>query len=199
VHHISLFKYSYFFYFLANNLYGSSMMMEMPVGNYRFLEEGDSRLSDIEYYFELVEKCHQDGNLDEMPDWSDIPATEGFFIEVDVEYPKSRHDYMRDLPPAPAPTTIRQDDLSEHYKHVWRCRYGENGQIPDSEKLIASLVDKKGKLIHGIIHSHHQNVTPYYRSCSSPHNRKSLCPSRVQNESLQSFKLSTGTNPAFLG
>ena len=148
-------------------------MMPMPVGSYRFLEEGDSRLTDIKYYFEMVENCHQD--LSEMPDWNDLPANEGFFIEVDVEYPESRHDYMRDLPPAPAPTTIRQDDLSEHYKHLWRCRYGQDGEIPDSEKLIASLVDKKGKLISPHYSFPKPIVTPYCRSCSPPHNRISLC------------------------
>jgi hypothetical protein len=166
-------QYSYSCCFLANNLYGSSMMMPMPVGSYRFLEEGDSRLTDIKYYFEMVENCHQD--LSEMPDWNDLPANEGFFIEVDVEYPESRHDYMRDLPPAPAPTTIRQDDLSEHYKHLWRCRYGQDGEIPDSEKLIASLVDKKGKLISPHYSFPKPIVTPYCRSCSPPHNRISLC------------------------
>jgi hypothetical protein len=138
-------------FFSANNLYGSSMTMPMPTGNYRFLEEGDSMLDHIRCYFELVEECHQNEDL-EMPDWNVLPQHEGYFIEVDVEYPESRHDYMRDLPPAPAPTTVRQDDLSEHYKHLWRCRYGQDGEIPDSEKLIASLVNKKGKLFQPLLY-----------------------------------------------
>ena len=89
-----------------------------------------------------------------MPCWeSFFPRDEdgggqGFFIEADIHIPPSRHDYLEGLPPAPSHTRIATKDLPSHMQFLVRERYGENYEGGKTDKLIASLSDKKDIVMH---------------------------------------------------
>lgn len=63
-------KRKYITYFDANNLYGWAMSKPLPVGDFRWMSEG------------------------ELEDWQNIPCV----LEVDLEYPEELHDLHNDYP-----------------------------------------------------------------------------------------------------
>ena len=96
---------SYLMYFDVNNLYGWAMCQPLPYADFRWVE-------DI-------------SNFDVSAIASDSPI--GYILEVDLEYPQSKHDAHADLPFCPTrdkPPGARQD------------------------KLLATLYDKKRYVIH---------------------------------------------------
>ena len=70
---------SYIQYLDANNLYGWAMSQKLPVDGFKWIED----VSEIDEDFIR--------NYDEN---SDI----GYFLKVDIEYPKELHDLHSDLP-----------------------------------------------------------------------------------------------------
>ena len=70
---------SYLMYLDANNLYGWAMSQKLPVNGFKW-ENDISRFN--EYFIK---------NHDENSD-------EGYFLEVDIEYPKKLFDFHKDLP-----------------------------------------------------------------------------------------------------
>ena len=130
----------------------------VPVGDYSFLEETSEDLQKLKMFFKEVENTHQgraQGLLDKnMPSWdASFPRDkdgggQGFFIEADVHIPPSRHHYLEGLPPAPAHTKIATEDLPPHMQFLVRERYGENYEGGKTDKLIASLSDKRQIVMH---------------------------------------------------
>ena len=97
---------SYLEYLDANNLYGYPMIKKLPVNGFQLIED--------------LSKFNGDfiKNYDEN---SDI----GYFLEVDVEYPKKLFDLHKDLPFLP-----------------------ERKKIGKVEKLVCSIEDKEKYIIH---------------------------------------------------
>ncbi|CAH0555862.1 unnamed protein product [Brassicogethes aeneus] len=101
---------TFLMYFDVNNQYGWAMSQCLPYGGFEWT----------------------DPNLDvtQIPD----DAVEGYILEVDLEYPKDKHDKHSDIPFCP-----------EHINH-------KTGEPPkDSQeitKLMATLGDKKKYVIH---------------------------------------------------
>ena len=97
---------SYLMYLDANNLYGWAMSQKLPVNGFKWVEK--SRLSKFNKIFIK--------NNDENSD-------KGYFLEVDVDYPKKLFDLHKDLPFLP-----------------------ERRKVNKIEKLICSIEDKKNML-----------------------------------------------------
>ena len=75
------FESSYLEYLDANNLYGLEMSQKLPADNFEWIEEDD-----LSKFNESFIK-----NYDENSD-------KGYFLEIDVEYPKNLYKLHRDLP-----------------------------------------------------------------------------------------------------
>ena len=99
---------SYLMYLDANNLYGWAMSQKLPVNGFKWVEK--SRLS---RFNEIFIK-----NYDENSD-------KGYFLEVDIDYPKKLFDLHKDLPFLP-----------------------ESKKVNKVEKLICSIEDKEKYVIH---------------------------------------------------
>ena len=113
------------------------MSQYLPTGQFRFLSSWE--LNDI---------------LQTAPD-----ADQGFFVEVDLYYPRELHDKFNDFPPAPImskpsePSSFQQEIIREklqasHPKWSPEKIEEEISKHKTNEKLIASLEDKKNYVCH---------------------------------------------------
>lgn len=86
-------------------------------------------------------------------------ADQGYFIEVDLHYPAHIHDHLNDYPPAPSKThpsslspfqkeMIRQNLRAAQPKWTDQRIEEEIEKENSTEKLIASLEDKKNYVCH---------------------------------------------------
>ena len=55
---------------------------------------------------------------------------------------------MENYPPCPVQTVITEKDVSDYYSQAWHAKHGEDTKMPDSQKLCASLVDKRDVVMH---------------------------------------------------
>ena len=99
---------SYLKYLDAKNLYGWAMSQKLPVNGFKWIEK--SRLSRFNKIFIK--------NYDENSD-------KGYFLEVDVDYPKKLFDLHKDLPFLP-----------------------ERKKVNKVEKLICNIEDKEKYVMH---------------------------------------------------
>ena len=97
---------SYLKYWDVNDLYGWVMLQKLPLGNFKWVYET----------FEFSEDF-----INIYNDESD----EGYFLEVDVKYPKNLHNLHKDLPFLP-----------------------ERMKIEKIEKFVANLHDKEEYVMH---------------------------------------------------
>ena len=97
---------SYLMYLDSNNLYGWAMSQKLPVNGFKWAK----KLSKFNETFIR--------NYDENRD-------QGYFLEVDVEYPKELFDLHKDLPFLP-----------------------ESKKVNKVEKLICSIEDKEKYVMH---------------------------------------------------
>ena len=69
----------------------------------------------------------------------------GYFLEVDLEYPKELHELHNDFPLAPEKLTVSNDMLSKHCKKI-----GDKYEIKvgDVKKLIPNLGNKTNYVVH---------------------------------------------------
>ena len=72
---------SHILYLDANNLYGWALCQEQPTGMFRFLEEKDMKTFDVHKVLEN--------------------SNNGYILEVDLEYPRERHEQYNCCPLAP--------------------------------------------------------------------------------------------------
>ena len=106
-------------------------------------------------FFEEIDRVFNEEQLTDldMPIWTDyFPEQngygEGFFVQVDIDIPEELHDKLQYLPPAPCHTSVSTSSLPPHMQEMYRQRYGEGAQGSTSEKLIASLLNKKDVVLH---------------------------------------------------
>ena len=102
---------SHFMYLDASNLYGWAMSQKLPVNGFAWVEEL-SECNSIELD-ERVIKNYDDG------------SNKGYFLEVDVEYPKNLLNLHSDLPFLP-----------------------EGKKIGICNKLVCDFYDKKNHVVH---------------------------------------------------
>lgn len=111
---------SFIVYLDCNNLYGYSMCQSLPFSNFRFLDEHEVSLLDIQ-------------SIDDDAEW-------GFILEVDLLYPESLHRQHNDLPFCPEkfippggktvkliPNLYNKYKYVIHYVHLKKCM--EHGLI----------------------------------------------------------------------
>lgn len=116
---------SFIRYLDVNNLYGYGMMRKLPIGEFKWNND--------EWNNETIMKLDKDDNY-------------GYFFDVDLEYPKSLHDYHNDFPLAVEKMTINDMMLSKIQKDMLESR--EDKHI-DSDKLIMNLYNKQNYMIAG--------------------------------------------------
>ena len=97
---------SYLMYLNANNLYGWAMSKKLPVNGFKWE-------NDLSRFNENFMKTYNEN--------SDV----GYFLEVDIEYPKQLWSYHKDLPFLP-----------------------ERKKLGKVEKLVCSIEDKEKYVIH---------------------------------------------------
>ena len=102
---------TYLMYFDVNNLYGWAMSQAMPKGGFRWLDDATVTALDVS----------------SLPDGEDSEESEGYLLEVDIEYPKEIHDAHADLP---------------------FCPVREHAPGGKQTKLLATLDDKERYAIH---------------------------------------------------
>ena len=115
---------SYILYLDANNEYGWAMSQPLPVGNLRWTKRM------------LTEK--------EIMSWR-VDRKTGYFLEVDLEYPKELHDKHNSYPLAPETTQVPEEWYSPDQKELAREL---NLSKDKTEKLILTLRDKKNHVLH---------------------------------------------------
>ena len=99
---------SYIQYVDANNLYGWAMPQKLPVNDLKWVKQED--LS--QFNEDFIKNYDENGNT-------------GYFLEVDIDYPKELFDLHKDLPFLP-----------------------ESKKVNKVEKLICDIEDKKKYVIH---------------------------------------------------
>ena len=99
-------KFSFLEYLDANNLYGWAMEQNLPVGNFEWVSD----VSRIDKDF--IKNCDENSDI-------------GYFLKVDIKYPKELHDLHGDLPFLP-----------------------ERMKINKCNKLVCNLYDKKNYVFY---------------------------------------------------
>ena len=113
-------------YMDANNLYGWAMSQYLPTGGFKWVD------------------------VSTKEDWADFilkqgdEQDEGYFLEVDLEYPEELHDFHDTYPCAPEKFKIDEKYLSDHQKELGKKCGAKFG----SEKLCLTLMDKKEYILH---------------------------------------------------
>ena len=97
---------SFIEYLDVNNLYGWAMSQKLPVNDFKWIKKEE--LSKFKEDF--IKSYDENGNI-------------GYFLEVDIEYPKELFNHHKDLPFLP-----------------------ESKKVNKVEKLICSIEDKKNML-----------------------------------------------------
>ena len=82
----------------ANNLYGYAMRQYLPTGGFVWVD--------------VTERENWVGFIVQQKDEQE----EGYFLEVDLEYPEELHDTHNNYPCAPEKMKIEERYLSEHQK-----------------------------------------------------------------------------------
>ena len=114
---------SYLDYLDANNLYGQAMSQKFPVNGSEWVEE----LS--EFKEDFIKNYDEDSN-------------KGYFLEVDVQYPKKFHNLYSDLPFLPEKLKIKK------YNKL-ACN------VQDKKNYVAQIRALKQALNHGLILKKH--------------------------------------------
>ncbi len=115
----------YLIYLDANNLYGYPMTQPLPTGNYQW--EDASKFTS-EYILSLKDD-----------------ASNGYILDVDLEYPKELHELHNDYPFCVEKKEVKMDELSEYqlnHLEVNQKKYVEG------TKLVSTLTDKVHYKLH---------------------------------------------------
>ena len=116
---------SYLIYLDANNLYGWAMCQFLPTHGFHWLDQDEVESFDVSSVAD--------------------DASEGFILEVDLEYPSHLHDTHNDYPLAPERMKITDSMLSPYAKSVLQDL---NLPSTSTEKLVTNLNNKKNYVIH---------------------------------------------------
>lgn len=108
---------NYIMYLDVTNLYGHSMIQELPTSDFQFVPLET-------YYLNNIDQLFLDAQI---YNW-------GYILEVDLDYPRHLHDLHIDFPFAPehynsklCPTLFDKKNYKIHYLHLKLCL--ENGLI----------------------------------------------------------------------
>ena len=116
---------SYIVYKDANNLYGEAMVQPIPISDFKWVEEKDL----------------QSFNVMTVPDDADT----GYFLEVDLHYPKELHNLHSDYPLAPEKMLISHEMLSPYQQQLKQDLDYKPARV---EKLLPNLWDKEKYVVH---------------------------------------------------
>ena len=116
---------SYIMYFDENNLYGSAMTEYLPYGGFEWMTEEEINNFDLS-------SIRKD-------------SSEGYILEVDLEYPIELPDYFDDYPPAPEKLKVTNDMISK-YCSDFANKHGI--RVGEVNKLIPNLGNKKNYVMH---------------------------------------------------
>jgi hypothetical protein len=117
---------SYISYLDANNLYGQAMTKKLPYKGFEWS-------NDI-------------NNVDDIINYKD--EDDGYFLEVDLDYPKELHDLHADYPLAPEIMNVTKDMVSEHSKKVYKHYNGCEVKDENTPKLILNVKNKDKYVLH---------------------------------------------------
>ena len=112
----------------CNNQYGWSMSQYLPTGGFKWLNVEDKY---VEEWVEFLKDQKEEQN-------------KGYFLEVDLEYPRELHDLHDTFPCAPEHVEIKEKMLSDYQKKMGNklgVKYG-------GEKLCLTLHDKEKYVMH---------------------------------------------------
>ena len=111
-------------YLDANNLYGWAMSQPLPTGGFQWVEDCDKLAKTI----------------------ADLPAycSEGYILEVDLEYPKVLHDAHNEYPLAPERMVVKKDWMSEYQHNL----LGVGVAPTEFVKLAPNLRNKDRYVLH---------------------------------------------------
>ena len=116
---------SYVCYYDAVNLYGATMIKQLPVGDFRFLSEEEIASFDIA-------KVNPNGST-------------GYLVQADILYPSELHDRHNDLPLCPSHLEITKNILSDVTIQLGE-KHGQKFQ--PQKKLAPTLENKKEYICH---------------------------------------------------
>ena len=116
---------SYIMYLDANNLYGTAMSDYLPYGEFKWVE-------------------HENFNIKTMNDDDNV----GYFLEVDLEYPKELHNLHNDLPVAPESINIKNNECFCVSDYQTELKKELNILNSNTKKLIPNLNDKVKYVLH---------------------------------------------------
>ena len=115
----------YIIYKDANNLYGWSMSLSLPYGQFKWLT--DSQIEDF--------------NVQHIADDGDV----GYILDVDLSYPSSLHDDHSDYPLAPEHMVVENHSLSPYSKKIKNDLQIKGQPV---SKLIPNLNNKTNYIVH---------------------------------------------------
>jgi len=115
----------YILYLDANNLYGWAMSQSLPTGEFKWLSQEE--LTNL-YVISI-------------PD----DAETGYFLEVDLEYPKELHDLHSDYPLAPEKLLVTNEMTSNYSKQLATKFNLGTSKVP---KLVPNLMNKTNYVLH---------------------------------------------------
>ena len=115
---------SHILYLEANNLYGWAMRQPLPTGGFQWVEDCDKLAKTI----------------------ADLTAnnSEGYILEVDLEYPNELHDAHNAYPLAPERMVVKKDWMSKYQHNL----LGVGVAPTEVEKLVPNLHDKDRYVLH---------------------------------------------------
>ena len=119
----------YLMYLDANNLYGFAQRQMLPVSDFKFLSDSETR------------------NFNVMSVSDD--SRHGYVLEVDLAYPAELHDAHNDYPLAPEHLSVRRDMLSPfQIELIAKLGMKPPNGSDRAKKLIPNLYDKKNYVVH---------------------------------------------------
>lgn len=113
----------------ANNLYGWAMCQPLPSSNYKFIS------TDMLFNFtpEFILSVPDD-------------AQTGYFITVDLHFPKEIHDKLKDYPLAPVKQVVDEEQISDYSRDILDCT--DTKHDDKSDKLLCTLEDRIKYTVH---------------------------------------------------
>jgi hypothetical protein len=119
---------SYINYLDANSLYAKAMIEKLPTSDFKWSD-------DIKNTNDILNYTHDDV---------------GYFLEVDLTYPKELHDLHSDYPLAPQNMSVKADMVSEFSKGIYHKYHGEHSKLHDEKgkKLILNVMNKTKYVVH---------------------------------------------------